>query len=357
MTSSTWTSVSNLITGRYFDGRSAAGVDASLDFGADGKVHLHGAVMPIAFPLGEVQVSERVGNIPRRISLPNGGVFETHDNDAVDQALQSAGLQRGSAWVHWLESHWPIAVGSLVAVVLVSFAFVQWGVPAAANWAAKVMPAQTDHLIGAGSLDILDSVAFRPSQLPQARQQELRSRFIDMTKPLDDGHEYQLEFRRGGMIGANAFALPSGIIVMTDELVEMARSDDELVAVLAHEVGHVRGRHALRQMLQAAGVSTLAVALLGDVSSISGVLSAAPALLNAKHSREFEREADSFAKQWLREHGIAESEFDAILCRMSASDGQAQEEDNFDFFSSHPSTTERVRCAPESPGVETPRAE
>ena len=62
-----------------------------------------------------------------------------------------------------------------------------------------------------------------------------------MTKPLDDGHVYQLEFRHGGYIDANAFALPSGIIVMTDELVELAKSDDELISVLAHEIGHVRG--------------------------------------------------------------------------------------------------------------------
>ncbi|HEU4780339.1 MAG TPA: M48 family metallopeptidase [Steroidobacteraceae bacterium] len=337
-----------MIAGRYFDGRSAAGVDASLNFGADGKVHLHGAVIPIAFPLAEVQVSERVGNITRRITLPNGGVFETHDNDAVDQALELAGIQRGSALVHWLESRWHIAVASLAAVVLVSVAFVHWGVPAVANWAADVMPANVDRSIGAGTLDVLDRVAFRPSDLPNERQQELRKRFIDMTQPLDDGHEYQLEFRHGGLIGANAFALPSGIIVMTDELVELSRRDDELVSVLAHEVGHVRGRHALRQMLQAAGISTLAFALLGDVSSISGVLAAAPALLQAKYSRDFEREADSFAKLWLREHGIAESNFDAILCRMSATDGKVQDEDNFDFFASHPSTTERVRCTKEA---------
>jgi Zn-dependent protease with chaperone function len=184
---------------------------------------------------------------------------------------------------------------------------------------------------------------------------------MSMTTPLDDGHEYQLEFRHGGMIGANAFALPSGIIVMTDELVDISKSDDELVAVLAHEIGHVRGRHALRQMLQAAGVSSLAFALLGDVSSISGILSAAPALLHAKYSRDFEREADVFAKQWLRENGIAESNFDAILCRISGSHEKTKakakakagakdsDKKGFDYFSSHPSTTERARCPEEAP--------
>jgi Zn-dependent protease with chaperone function len=333
-----------MIAGRYFDGRSAAGADASLDFAADGKVYVHGIASPIAVPLAEIRISERVGNITRRISFPDGGVFETHDNDAVDRAREALGLKGGSALVHWLESRWQIAIASLVAVVLVSIAFLHWGVPAAANWAAKVMPAEVDQAIGTGTLDVLDSAAFQPSVLSRTRQRELRNRFVDMTAPLDDGHVYQLEFRHGGFIGANAFALPSGIIVMTDELVDLAKSDDELISVLAHEVGHVRGRHALRQLLQAAGISALAFALLGDVSSISGILSAAPALLHAKNSRDFEREADAFSKQWLREHDIAESNFDAILCRISGSHGQEDGEDDFDYFSSHPSTTERAQC-------------
>jgi Zn-dependent protease with chaperone function len=353
-----------LIAGRYFDGRTSASVEARLEFGADGQVHVHGVAVPVACPLAEVRISERVGNITRRVTFPDGGVFETHDNDGIDRARDALGMQRGSSIVHWLESRWPIAIGSLAAVVLVSIAFIHWGVPAMANWAAKVMPADVDRAIGAGTLDILDSVAFKPSKLPEERQKALRGRFVDMTRPLHDGHVYELEFRHGGLIGANAFALPSGIIVMTDELVELSKKDDELVSVLAHEVGHVRGRHALRQMLQAAGVSALAVALLGDVSSISAVLSAAPALLHAKYSRDFEREADSFAKRWLREHGIAESNFDTILCRLESSHGEVahtdedededKDDDDYDYFSSHPSTSERARCPKEevAPTVE-----
>ena len=336
-----------MIHGRYFDGRTSAGMEASLQFGADGKVHVQGPGVLIEVPLSEVRISERIGNITRRISFPGGGVFETNDNDAVDEERELSGVPGGSGLVHWLESRWQVAIASLAAVVLLSVAFVQWGIPAIANWAADVMPAEVDNAIGAGSLDVLDRVAFGPSKLEDGRQQQLRGRFIRMTTPLDDGHEYQLEFRHGGIIGPNAFALPSGIIVMTDELVELAKSDDELVSVLAHEIGHVRGRHALRQLLQAAGISALAFALLGDVSTISGVLSAAPALLQAKNSREYEREADAFAKQWLRDNGIAESNFDTILCRLSGEHGEAKASDKFDYFSSHPATSERAQCTPE----------
>lgn len=335
-----------MIAGRYLDGYSSAPVEAQLEFGADGVVRVHGLAEPVAVPLAEVGISDRIGNITRRVSFPGGAVFETQDNDAVDRAGAAHQVSRVAAAVHWLENRWPVALGSLAAVVLVSIAFLRWGVPAVADWAADVLPPATDQAIGAGSLDVLDRVAFSASELPAERQEELRTRFAHMTDDLEDGHRYQLELRHGDAIGPNAFALPSGIVVMTDELVELSKSDDELAAVLAHEIGHVRGRHALRNLLQAAGVSAIALALLGDVSSISGLLSAAPALLHAKHSRDFEREADTFAKQWLREHQIAESNFDAILCRMSEAHKAPR---GMDFLSSHPATEERAHCAPQKP--------
>lgn len=337
-----------MIPGRYFDGRSSAPLEAKAEFGADGVVRVHGLPEPVAAPLLEVEISDRIGSIARRITFPDGGVFETLDNDAIDAALDAArhvvGLRHGSGLVHWLESRWQVALASMAGVVVITIAFLVWGVPAVANWAAGVMPASMDRAIGAGSLDVLDRVAFGESQLPKARQRELKAMFTRMTAPLDDGHDYQLELREGGGLGANAFALPSGIVVMTDQLVALSKSDDELRAVLAHEIGHVRGRHALRHLLQAAGITAIATALLGDVSSISGILSAAPALLDAKNSRDFETEADNFARQWLKDNDVAESNFDAILCRLSQEEGPEAGKKDFDFFSTHPATGKRAHC-------------
>ncbi len=284
-----------------------------------------------------------MGNIARRITFPDGGVFESHENDAIDEALESVNLKPRAGWLHKLESRWRLVFASLAAVASLSAVFVHWGVPAMAKQVARILPAEADRAIGIGTLDTLDKLMFGDTTLPKPRRAALTRRFDAMTRPLDDGHVYRLEFRSAPAIGANAFALPSGIVVVTDELVAMAKSDDEVVAVLAHEIGHVRGRHALRQMLQAAGISALAVALLGDLSSISGVLSSAPVLLTAKHSRDFEREADGFARQWLRDNGIAESHFDAILCRMMGTEART-DEDAVDFFASHPPAGERARC-------------
>jgi len=329
-----------MITGRYFDGKSSASHDATLEFGAD-AVTVRGLAQDLVVPLAQIDISDRIANIARRIALPGGALFETADNDAVDRARDAAGLQTKAALVHWLESRWPISLAALALVVIAAFSFMRWGIPAVASWTARVLPPEVDRAIGSGTLELLDEYVFLASDLRIERQRELQARFEQMTAPLRDGHEYRLEFRDGGDIGANAFALPSGIIVMTDDLVAEARSDDEIVAVLAHEIGHVRGRHALRQMLEAAGVSAMSVALLGDVSSITGVLNATPVLLNAKISRDFETEADHFARQWMRENGVPQASFDAILCRIA---GGKSDGTGYDFLATHPPTRERAKC-------------
>ena len=92
-----------------------------------------------------------------------------------------------------------------------------------------------------------------------------------MTRDLDDAHEYRLEFRRGGELGANARSrCHRESSVITDELVELrAGSIRRLQVVLAHEIRHVVHRHSLRMLLQNSATSLLMIGLTGDVSSAS----------------------------------------------------------------------------------------
>jgi Zn-dependent protease with chaperone function len=340
------------IAGSYFDGQSATPQSGWLSIDSSGRILIDEIVEPVAASLSSVTISDRIGNVPRRFLLPNGATFETSANDEVDRALAQCGGQHGAGVVHWLEQRWPVAIGALLSIALISFAFVQYGVPALADLGARVTPPKVDRALGAQGLQLLDRTLFKPSTLPSARQTELKDRFVDMTRTLrGDGHEYRLELRSSPRIGPNAMALPSGIVVMTDQLVRLAKNDDELAAILAHEVGHVRHRHTLRLLLRSTGISAISVAVLGDVSAVSGLVSAIPALGNARFSREFEREADSYAKQWLRASGIPESRFDDILCRMTKADSVSSDPSVFDYMSSHPPPTERARCGGRMPSA------
>ncbi|HET8691987.1 MAG TPA: M48 family metallopeptidase [Steroidobacteraceae bacterium] len=329
-----------MIEGRFFDAHTSAARPASLEIGRDRMIRLVTPAGLRQVSLDEVAISDRVANVPRRIRFADGASFETPANDAVDAALAAAGHRSFAKTLNRWEGRWRIALGALVAVAAISWAFVKFGMPALANAAARLLPPSVDETIGAEGLELLDGALFQPSKLPPARQEGLRRRLAAMAAAARDGHRYRLEFRRGGrIVGPNAFALPSGIIVVTDELVMLAHSDAEIDAVLAHEVGHVRQRHALRILLQDAGVAALALAVLGDVGTASSMVAAVPVLLvQAKHSRDFEREADAYSRAWLAAQGAPVSAFDTMLCRMQKSDSDVP------YLSTHPPIEERASC-------------
>ena len=105
-------------------------------------------------------------------------------------------------------------------------------------------------------------------------------------------------------MGPNAFALPGGTIVVTDELVELLDGhEDAVLGVMAHELGHVEARHGMRLFVQTSVLGVLAGWLLGD---FSGVVAAAPVMLGqAAYSRDAEREADATSVRVLKASNIS----------------------------------------------------
>ena len=139
---------------------------------------------------------------------------------------------------------------------------------------------------------------------------------------------------------------------MTDELVRLAGHEDEVIAVLAHELGHVHGRHALRSILQHSATVVLIAVATGDLASLSALSATLPTLLlEMKYSRAFEIEADDYAAALLPHLGIAPDRLAAILERLEISamlqrvDSEDSGGDNvlLDYVSTHPATEERVR--------------
>ena len=76
-----------------------------------------------------------------------------------------------------------------------------------------------------------------------------------------------------------ALALPSGDVFLTDELVTLAHDEDELRGALAHEVGHVVHRHAMRLLLENSASALVLAAILGDAGSAPAIAALAPAVL------------------------------------------------------------------------------
>jgi Zn-dependent protease with chaperone function len=354
------------IRGNFFDSQSSRRREARLrghDGGA-GRLAVYdtaGVLLAEADTSG-LRISSRVGNTPRFLRFSDGGVFETGDNDAVDRLAKTLSPRAGLA--HWLESRLRYAVIGLVVTILFTWASIQYGIPFCAHVAAFAISAENNRRIGQGVLDMLDKAFFSPSQLPPAEQERLRRRFLDFIGAVD-GIPLHVEFRHGDKnIGANALALPSGTIVFTDQLVKLAKNDEELLGVFSHEAGHVERRHAMRGILQQSALAAVIVAVTGDVSTVASIVTAAPAfLVQTGYSRDFEREADDFAVARLQEGGISPSHFADMLARLEASrpdkdgkDGKGDKDDKDgknvknqdhsplnDYISTHPATAERLR--------------
>ncbi|MBW2267930.1 MAG: M48 family metallopeptidase [Deltaproteobacteria bacterium] len=327
------------IEGRLYDGTTARSRDARLRVYSDGSVRLRAESQERALTISDLEVSARLGNTARRIGLPGGSEFETLDNDAVDAVLE-AHAQTGRNWVHRLESRLGLVLASSFLVLAAGATFVLWGVPALAREAAFAVPQELSAHIASGTLEVLDRT-LDASELSAQRQAELKAHFREIAAAAPRGYDFELVFRAGGGLGANAFALPSGSVLMTDELVGLAERDEEIVAVLAHEVGHVVHRHGLRHAIQSSMLAMAILLVTGDLSSTSSFVAALPtALAESKFSREFEGEADDHAVAYLRESGISPMHFAALLQRLAEERGEA--EGIVTFLSTHPSTDERI---------------
>lgn len=330
------------IPGQCFDGERSASTPAVLRVDEAGLVTLD--IWPAHLPqaLSDLEISERVGNIPRLIRFPDGTQFRTAHNDQVDQVLAKFGHARGSRWVHRLESRLRFVAIAVVVMAITSFGLVKYGIPYFAKLAAQSVSAQTAASIDAGAMQFLDQAFFKPSKLDAATQARLSRRFDQMTTEAAPGFHYELLFRAGGPIGANALALASGTIVMTDEMVQTANNDEELASVLAHEIGHVANRHSLRRAFQSSVVALLGVMLTGDVSSVAQIVAALPVILvEAQYSQNLESEADAYSLAYMQQHGIDPIHFKNLMLRLEKKHEAHGKIPS--FFATHPETKERVK--------------
>jgi Zn-dependent protease with chaperone function len=325
----------------YYDGKTSARKTVRVR-GLSHSLHISGAEVNREVPVAEVSVDAPLPGAARALRLADGAQLQTADHAAVEALFPRA--HRLESWVHGLERRWPYALAGVAAVALFAWWLIVDGIPLAAKFAAGFVPASVEAKLGEQTLGAIEKSLCGPSKLDAARQQALRDRLAVLTAGLNDGYAYRLELRDCS-IGANAFALPGGTVLMTDALVKLATSDDQISAVLAHEIGHVRQRHGLRLGLQAVGVAALSAAVLGDAVSISSLAVTLPtALLQSGYSREFEGEADDYAFARLREVSISPKAFADMMALFEKEHGKTDSESK-DYFSTHPATAKRIARA------------
>jgi predicted Zn-dependent protease len=153
----------------------------------------------------------------------------------------------------------------------------------------------------------------------------------------------------------NAVGAPSGFVAVTTGLLRAARSEDELAAVLAHEVAHVQLGHTMQPVEAARKQERLTGVLLEGTSDVvhlffGKVVSAGTDfVLDRGFGKRNELAADALAARVLAAAGYAPGALGAFLARLEGPGAKGG------FFSRHPPATERVAAlAAVPPGAPPP---
>ncbi|HVW25679.1 MAG TPA: M48 family metallopeptidase [Polyangiaceae bacterium] len=160
-----------------------------------------------------------------------------------------------------------------------------------------------------------------------------------MVARLDPDHSIAADVHVINVSMPNAFALPGGTVLVTRGLLEQADDEDEIEGVLAHELSHVKHRHALAHVIRSAMLGGVWAVTLGDYSGLMVVdPKTAYDTATLRYSREAEAEADAGALDMLTRRGISTQGLVNFLQR----NGHG-EESELAWLSTHPASPDRVR--------------
>ncbi|MDE0480371.1 MAG: DUF898 family protein [Gammaproteobacteria bacterium] len=217
----------------------------------------------------KLQVSSPLPGTPTRMEFGGKESFVTEDGEGVERLRGTLALTPGLA--NRVERHMPavVAAAALVISMLAVLAF--WGVPALAARLALTVPEEVSAQVSGALMSQLD-VFLDPSSIAPERRRELERYFRS------HGEVETIEFREAGIFGANAVTLGATMIAFSDELVELAESDEELLAVYFHELGHARLRHVEQNVFRASAWLVLITVLTGDIGAVGELLVGLPLL-------------------------------------------------------------------------------
>ena len=319
-------------TAIYFNGRSSRKRTVTLSPVTAGiQIVEEGALVDV-WPYANVRRADGPRELLRLRSLTALPLARLEIADAAMQAAIAArcpSLDLGEQKQTWRIVSWSLA--AVTSIVLLAI-FV---VPVIADRLVPFVPQAFERRLG-DAVDKQAEAMFGGKRCTGAEGQAAFSALIDKLKRAGD-----LDVPLSAAVLAsrtpNAFALPGGKVFLLDGLLQKADSPDEIAGVLAHELGHVKHRDHLRQLIRTGGTSFLFGLLFGDVSGAGAVIFTSRTLLNASYSREAEQGADDFAIDVMHKLGRSPKPMGDLLLRVTG----AQANKSYTILASHPMTEAR----------------
>lgn len=226
----------------------------------------------------------------------------------------------------------------------------QFNLKKAVSGAAKAAKALTltDAQMAAYVKESVDWMDKNNPVLPEDDPYTIRLR--KLTEGVTDADGIPLNFKVYNVVDVNAFACPDGSVRVFAALMDMM-SDEELLGIIGHEIGHVMKHHsknAFKQQLLTVAAKDAIASAGGVAAKLSesqlGDLSAS--LIGARYSQKQEKEADNCGYDFLKQHGknpwgmvMAFEKFLKMEGESGANSSYVQK-----MFSSHPDTKVRIEA-------------
>ncbi|WP_395680199.1 M48 family metallopeptidase [Dokdonella sp.] len=163
-------------------------------------------------------------------------------------------------------------------------------------------------------------------------------RLAKLTAGLSNEDGIKLSFKAYLVRDVNAFAMANGCVRVMAGLMDIA-SDDEIRAVIGHEIGHAKLGHTkakMRTALMSSAAREGVAATGGKAGAIasSELGGLAEAFINAQFSQKEEGEADKYGYEFMVKHKYDPGAMVSMLKKLPAGGG---------LLSSHPSSPERAK--------------
>ena len=252
----------------------------------------------------------------KSIFLENGSLFVTKEElNAIDlkSLIPKTELILKNLDKFRLKSVIIILLTIIVLIIGYRFLFISFS-----STLIYFFPYKWEQKIGEATYKTLSSTILEKSEIPEKRKTDLREKSQKVFKHSNLYKNPEIKFNKSNILGPNALALPGGPIVITDDLVKILKDDELILAVIAHEIAHIKERHSLQQIVEVAGLSSIAWMIFGlDESILEEIVFIGINVWSLKKNRDLEKDADLMAIKLLEKTGMSKKSFIQAIEKLS----------------------------------------
>lgn len=219
-------------------------------------------------------------------------------------------------------------IGTIVLVI--------WLAGVIANGIVGLIPYQVEQALGAAIAPAYEAMA-QPSPTQDTLNTLLDRLEQHLPPEMQEGRDFKVLYIPQDIV--NAAAIPGDRVIIYQGLLAEAESENELMMILGHELGHFANRDHLRGMGQKLLIRLAIASILGDAGTIGSIASSGiTALSDSQFSQNQERQADEMGLDLLNQaygHVAGATDF---FERMSQQQGM-----EIAFLATHPTSESRVQ--------------